>query len=175
MRRKIFLKNPVTLPGEIVTILQNLKRKAGIKLVAKKIFFAAMIFTLTVFSAQVEAEDEPTIDYGNSKIFSQAEMDFCIEKIKNDYKDNGVKILNIRYAGDNYNSHENRKYLNSLAEGHGLKKKFSKCMVFFIDYRTPPDDGRIFAWEPDTVYKDWQYWFGFYKPDGEWKYLTSGY
>ncbi len=176
-RRKYFFKNPGTLPSEFDTIPLSLKRKAVVNLFAKKFFSAIMIFALMIFSAQVEASDEPTIDYGNSKIFSQAEMDFCIAKIKSDYKDNGAKILNIRYAGDEYNSHENRKYLNSLADSRGFKKKFSKCMVFLIDYRTPPasDDGKFFAWEPDTVYKDWQYWFGFYKPDGEWKYLTSGY
>lgn len=140
----------------------------------KKIFLFGFALVIFIFSAKVQAADFK-IDYGTSKIFSQAEMDFCIEIIKNNLESSGCTIRNIRYAGDNFNSHENITYLNDLAKGHGFTKNFIKCMVFYSDYKSPPDDGKISAWNYDSEYKDWQWWFGFYEVDGEWKLLTSGY
>ena len=142
----------------------------------KKIFLTICLTVILIFSAKVQAADfNFEIDYGQSKIFSQAEMDFCIEIIRSKLEPSGCKIRNVRYAGDEFNSHKNRKYLNSLAEGHGLKKKFTKCMLFYSDFKSPPDDGKISAWNYDSEYKDWQWWFGFYKIDGEWKLLTEGH
>ena len=141
----------------------------------KKIFLLSFAFAILIFSAKVQAADfNFEIDYGKSKIFSQAEMDFCIEIIRNKLESGGCTIRKVRYAGDKFNSHANRKYLNSLAEGQGLKKKFAKCMVFYSDFKSPPDDGKISAWNYDSEYQ-WQWWFGLYKIDGEWKLLTSGY
>ena len=142
----------------------------------KKIFMTAIIFCLMIFSSQVQAEEsEIKIDYGNSKNFSREDMDFCIEVIKHELKRSGCTLHTVRYMGDKFNSHENRKYLNSLAPSRNFKKKFTKCMVFETDYRSPPDDGKISAWNYDTEYTNYQWWFGFYKPDKDWKLLTSGY
>ena len=140
------------------------------------IFLLSFALAFLIFSAKVQAADfDFEIDYGKSKIFSQAEMDFCIEIIKSKLEPSGCTIRKVRYAGDNFNSHKNRKYLNSLAEGRGLQKKFVRCMVFYSDFKSPPDDGKISAWNYDSEYKDWQWWFGLYKVDGEWKLLTEGY
>ncbi len=141
------------------------------------VFVAALIFIFSAGNvfAQTNENPEVKIDYGNSKIFSRAEMDFCIDIIKYELKRSGCTLHSVRYAGDKFDSHKNRTYLNSLAKSRGFKKKFRKCMVFYSDYRSPPDDGKISAWNYDSEYTDWQWWFGFYKEDGEWKLLTSGY
>ena len=141
----------------------------------KKKFLAVIFgFLILIFTESANAENF-SVDYGESKIFSQADMDFCIEIIKSKLESSGCTIRNVRYAGDNFNSHKNRKYLNSLAESRGFQKKFVKCMVFYSDFKSPPDDGKISAWNYDSEYKDWNWYFGFYKVDGEWKLLTEGY
>ena len=66
------------------------------------------------------------------------------------------------------------KYMNELAEGHGFEKKFTACMVFYTDFISPPDDGKISAWNYDSEYKNYSWYFGLYE-DGTWKLLTWGY
>ena len=141
----------------------------------KKNFLAVIFGFLILFFTESANAENFSVDYGESKIFSQADMDFCIEIIKSKLESSGCTIRNVRYAGDNFNSHKNRKYLNSLAESRGFQKKFVKCMVFYSDFKSPPDDGKISAWNYDSEYKDWNWYFGFYKVDGEWKLLTEGY
>ena len=143
----------------------------------RKILSVMLLAAVVIFSTHSQAATEFTIDYGKSKIFSKADMDYAIGIIRYELGRSGCTLLRVRYAGDNYYSHENRKYLNSLAESRGFDKKFTKCMVFFSDYMSPPDphDGKPTAWNYDSEYKDWTWYFGFYKEDGEWKLLSDGY
>ena len=143
----------------------------------KKFFMLSAALLVLIFSSQANAENFK-IDYGESKIFSKADMDFCIEIINEQLKRSGCTLHVVRYVGDKKsNSRENIKYLNSLAESRNFKKKFSKCLLFETEYLSPPDphDGKPTAWNYDTEYKNYMWYFGFYKIDGEWKLLTSGY
>lgn len=143
----------------------------------RNLSFMGVAFLVLIFSSQVEAADVK-IDYGNSKVFSKADMDFCIEVIKKQLEENGCTLHSVTYVGDEKsNSKENIKYMNSLAEGNNFKKKFSKCLFLKTDFLSPkdPKDGKVTAWRYDTEYKDYDWYFGFYEVDGEWKLLTFGY
>lgn len=69
----------------------------------KKILSAMCLTVILIFSAKVQATDfNFEVDYGKSKIFSQAEMDFCIEIIKSKLEPSGCTIRNVSYAGDEF-------------------------------------------------------------------------
>ncbi len=125
-----------------------------------KKFFAALIIFL-MMSAQVEA-----ISYEDST--------FAFETINQKLRDWKCTPLKIWYGGDALNNAENISYMNELAEGQGFEKKFSACMIFYSDFHSPPDNGEISAWNPDSDYKNWSWYFGLYE-DGEWKLMTWGY
>jgi len=123
-------------------------------------FLTTLIFLLMI-TAQVEA-----ISYEDST--------FAIETINQKLREWKCTPLRIQYGGDELNNAENIAYMNDLAEGHGFDKKFSACMVFYSDFHSPPDDGTLSAWNYDSDYKNWSWYFGLYE-DGEWKLLTWGY
>ncbi len=129
----------------------------------KKFFMAALIFTIMIFFAQVEA----------AKI-SCADSVFAFGTIAQKLGEWNCTPLKIWYGGDELNNAENIKYMNDLAEGSGFEKKFSACMVFYSDFHSPPDDGKISAWNYDSDYKNWSWYFGLYE-DGKWKLMTWGY
>ena len=115
-----------------------------------------------MMTAQVEA-----ISYEDST--------FAVETINQKLREWKCTPLKIWYAGDELNNAENIAYMNDLAEGHGFERKFIACMVFYSDFHSPSDDGEISAWNYDTDYKNWSWYFGLYEPDGTWKLLTCGY
>ena len=125
-----------------------------------KKFFATLI-VLLMFSFQVEA-------------ISCEDSTFAIDTISQKLCEWKCTPLRIQYGGDELNNAENIKYMNDLAEGNGFEKKFSACMVFYSDFHSPPDDGKISAWNYDSDYTNYSWYFGLYK-DGKWKLLTSGY
>ncbi len=125
-----------------------------------KKFFATLIL-LMMFSFQVEA-------------ISCEDSTFAVDTINQKLREWKCTPLRIQYGGDELNNAENIKYMNDLAEGNGFEKKFSACMVFYTDFHSPPDDGKISAWNYDSDYKNYSWYFGLYE-DGEWKLLTWGY
>lgn len=127
----------------------------------KKVFASALMFMILFLSAQVEA-----ISYKDST--------FAIETINQKLREWKCTPLRIQYGGDELNNAENIAYMNELAEGRGFEKNFSACMVFFTDFRSPKDDGSISAWNYDSDYKNYSWYFGFYS-DRTWKLLTWGY
>ena len=143
----------------------------------KKICAMILAAVILIFSSQVQAADVK-VDYGNSNIFTRREMNYCIYKIQKNLNEWGCTLKNIRYVGDEIsNSDENIKYVNDLAKGHKFQRKFTKCLVFETDFISPPDphDGKITAWNYDSEYKNYVWYFGFYEVDGKWKLLSMGY
>lgn len=143
----------------------------------QKIFAMTLAFVILIFSSQVKAADV-SVDYGNSKIFTARDMNYCIYVIQKILDEWGCTLKNVRYVGDEIsNSAENIKYVNELAAGHKFSKKFSKCLIFETDFISPPDphDGKITAWNYDSEYKNYVWYFGFYEVDGRWKLLSNGY
>ena len=135
----------------------------------KKIF-VPLVLVLAIFSANVEAAS-----LGKSKIFSPEELSYACEFVNGKIIEWGCTPKKIKYAGDKFNNEENISYLNSLADSRGFEKKFTKCMVLLSDFRSPPAEKNSVTLEPDKIYKKYQWWFGFYEVDGEWKPMTWGY
>ena len=123
--------------------------------------FLVTLIALLMITAQVEA-----ISYEDST--------FAVETINQKLRKWKCTPLKIQYGGDELNNAENIAYMNALAEGHDFKQEFSACMVFYSDFRSPKDDGTLSAWNYDTDYKNYSWYFGLYS-DGEWKLLTWGY
>jgi len=127
----------------------------------KNFVASAFLLCILLFSAQVEA-------------ISCEDSTFAVEIINQKLREWKCTPLKIQYGGDELNNAENIAYMNDLAEGHGFNREFSACMVFFTDFRSPKDDGTLSAWNYDTDYKNYSWYFGFYS-DGTWKLLTWGY
>ena len=143
----------------------------------KKFCAMMLAFAILIFSSQVKAADV-SVDYGNSKIFTWRDMNYCIYVIQKNLTKWGCTLKNVRYIGDEIsNSEENIKYLNELAESHKFSKRFTKCLVFETDFISPhdPHDGTITAWNYDSEYNNYVWYFGFYEVDGKWKLLSNGY
>ena len=129
-----------------------------------KKFFAALTVLLMISCAQVQARE-----------LSSADATFAVETINQRLKEWNCTPLKIWFSGKALDDAENVAYMNKLADGYGFDKNFTACMVFYSDFRSPsdPHDGKITAWNYDSVYKDYTWYFGLY--NGEWILMTNGY
>ena len=123
--------------------------------------FLAAVIVLLMMSAQAEA-----IGFEDST--------FAVDTINQKLREWKCTPLRIQYGGDELNNAENVAYMNELAEARGFEKKFSACMIFYTDFISPSDDGKFSAWNYDSEYKNYSWYFGRYE-DGEWKLMTWGY
>ena len=80
----------------------------------------------------------------------------------------GCEMHNIRYAGDECNSEENIKWVNTLGEG----KNYTECIEFYTDFHSPKE--AVGAWEPDTEYTDYN-WYLARTDGGTWELVNWGY
>ena len=132
----------------------------------QKIFFSALILVFALTFGKLEAAE---VIYGESEIYTQAEMNAAIKIIKKQFgKWKGCKLQNIRYAGDECNNIENLNWLNDLRP----EKNFTQCIEFFSDFYVSKKTKTIF--NPDSEYKNYQWWLA--RTDGgKWILLTFGY
>lgn len=132
----------------------------------KKLSATILAVAVMLTCAQVDAARQLTA----------ADSDFAFTTIEQKLRWWNCTPLNIRWSGIELDNAENVAYMNDLAEDHGLHKKFTACMVFYSDFRSPPDphDGKVTAWNYDSVYKNYTWYFGLYD-DSEWKLMTFGY
>ena len=137
---------------------------------------AALILFLTLINVQASAQ----IDYGNSKIFTRADMDTAIVLIKKQFSQwKGCKLHNIRYADDACNSNENIRWSNELGRtgivGGDCGKRYVKVMEFLSDFYSSKDVQKYgLTFNPDFEYKDWQWWLACTN-EGEWELVSWGY
>ena len=113
------------------------------------------------------------LDYGTSDIYSQEEMDQAITEIKKEFENwDGCELHSVRYAGDECNSEENLKWLNSLVDG----AEYTQCIEFISDFHSPVLEEQLkdTAWEPDEEYTDYQWWLA-RKDGGDWELVSWGY
>ena len=117
-----------------------------------------------------QSAPEVEIDLGNSALYTEDELYDAILAIKCRFASMaGCELHTIRYAGDEANSEENLKWLNSIAEG----MEYTQAGEFLTDFHSPVDEG-LYAWEPDTEYCDYQWWLA--RPaDGDWEIVSFGY
>ena len=132
----------------------------------QKIFLGVLIVIFVLTFEKVEAAE---INYGESEIYTQTEMNAAIKIIKKQFgKWKGCKLKNIRYAGDECNNIENLNWLNDLRP----EKNFTQCIEFFSDFYVSKKTNTTF--NPDSEYRNYQWWLA-RTDDGDWQLVTFGY
>ncbi len=113
---------------------------------------------------------EVTVDLGKSDLYTEQERSDAILVVRSKFATfAGCELHSIRYAGDDANSEENLKWLNSLVDG----AEFTQVAEFLTDFHSPVEDGP-YAWERDSEYRAYQWWLG-RKRDGDWELVSWGY
>ena len=80
----------------------------------------------------------------------------------------GCMLQSLRYAGDECNTEENIKWLNSLDEG----AEYTKVAEFLMDFHTPKENSGAF--DADKDMKDYQWWLA-QDSEGSWQVVSFGY
>lgn len=143
------------------TIKKKIKRKRAITIIA------SIALTLAVIFACVSLWP-PSIDYGNSDLYSKQDMDDAIKLIKEEfYSWDGCKLYSISYTDDDLCQRELERENNKFAE-KGLT--YDECIVFRMRFRSPIFGGG--AWNPNFVY-DWN-WYLVRTINGEWVLIGWG-
>ena len=117
---------------------------------------------------------DAAIDYGNSDIYSQEDMDAAIQLIKKEFSTwKGCELHSISYSSDDEcNNEENIAWMNELEEANDAKETFTQCIMFTSSFHSPKKGGG--AWNADEEYTDWQWWLA-RSDGGQWKLMTWGY
>ena len=134
--------------------------------------FVVICFCGLVGCGQGAASDVE-IDYGDSVIYTEEDMDAAIKLIKDEFATwKGCELHSITYSSDDECNPENIAWMNELAAANDLTGDFSQCIMFESDFHSPKKDAE--AWEPDTEYTNWQWWLA-RTEGGDWELLTWGY
>ena len=116
-----------------------------------------------------ETAPEVTYDYGSSALYTREEIGDAMVQIKCRFASfEGCELHSLTYGGDWANSEENIAWMNELDEGQG----YTQVIAFLSDFHSPAAGGG--AWEPDTEYKNWQWWLA-RTEGGDWNLLSWGY
>ena len=117
-----------------------------------------------------EAAPEVVVDLGESELYTQEERSDAVSAVRTKFATfAGCELHRVRYAGDDANSEENLRWLNSLVDD----AEFTQVAEFLTDFHSPVEDGP-YAWEQDTEYRDYQWWLA-RKKDGGWEVVSWGY
>ena len=120
---------------------------------------------------------EVFIDYGESTLYSQEDMDAAIRLIEDIFAGDGWKgceLHSIRYTGDTCNSQKNIRWMNDLAKARNADINYTQCMEFVSDFHSPKSEKDQGVWNLDEEYTDWQWWLA--RTDGgDWQLITWGY
>ena len=112
------------------------------------------------------------IDYGNSELYTQEDMDAAIQVIEAEFATwEGCELHSLAYGGDAACSDENIEWLNGL-EMKEQTEPFTQCILFSSSFHSPVEQRD--AWDADTEYEGWQWWLG-RSDGGAWKLVTCGY
>lgn len=124
--------------------------------------------TLEVWLGAAE-DPELKIDYGNSTLYTAADLDEAMIQIKCRFAFwTGCELHSIRYAGDACSTEARLNWLNSLDEGKG----YTQTAEFLSDFHTAPDVQG--DWDPDREYTDLRWWLA-RTEDGGWQLITWGW
>ncbi|MBO4832247.1 MAG: M15 family metallopeptidase [Oscillospiraceae bacterium] len=124
-------------------------------------------YTLEEYLAGREAP-VPEIDLGSSKLYSEDELYDAMLAVKCSFAAwPGCELTSLRYAGDEANSEENLKWLNSLNENAGYTEVCEFLMDFYSGTEMP-------ALNPDSNYTDYQWWLA-RTSDGDWEIVSWCY
>lgn len=131
-------------------------------------FIMASITACGSSEPPVELLEEPIIEYGESKYYSQEDMDACIAAIKETMSSWATQcnIQAIRFSGDEM-SLRGLYYCNSMTED---TVKYAGGMMFYVDFVTPQDAK---GFDKNTLYENWE-WYIVKDEDGTWKFFNNG-
>lgn len=127
------------------------------------------------YVAVFEPADEGAVyvDYGDSEIYTQADIDAAIDVIMAEFDQwTGATMKRIVLADDDL-CMADLAYCNSLrSEGD---PEFTQAIVFITDFHSPSaEQAEGTAWNPDTDYDDYT-WHLARTDGGDWQLLTWGY
>ena len=116
------------------------------------------------------------IDYGESAVYSRADMDAAIKLVKERFKADydGCELYSIAYTSDDCNTPENVAWMNELAEAQGMDVVFTQCMILESDFHSPKDPEKAIALNVDQDYTGYG-WCLARTDGGEWQLMTWGY
>ena len=107
--------------------------------------------------AETPKEDLQII-YGESKIFSQEDLDTAIDEVLQEFATwDGCKFDHIKYVSDDNSNPKNLKWMNELGEAAGIKEKFEECIMFTSEFQTP-EKSQPAGLNSDTRYENFNWW-----------------
>ena len=118
----------------------------------------------------------PQINYGNSSVYSQSDMDEAISIIENMFTEKAWKnceLHQITYGGDSECNYENLKWMNELEAANDNQLHFDEVIMFKTDFRSPMF-GPGSTLNSNQEYTDFEWWMAREK-GGDWKLMTFGY
>lgn len=124
--------------------------------------------TLEEYLGMAEASDAD-LDLGSSERYSLEERAEAAVQVQCAFAGwKGCTLYSLRYAGDEFNTEENLKWLNSLNEG----ANYTEVAKFLTMFHSPAlPEG---TWEPNQVYEDYEWWLA--RTDkGGWEIVSQGY
>lgn len=132
--------------------------------------FLAIVFIL--IGCGKDDRSNVKIDYGNSSLYANEEMDSAIDVIKNKFSTfEGCELHCLSYMSDKEcNTKENIKWINDLRPEDN-EEVFTQCIAFNSSFRSPKKGGG--TWQANEEYT-WQWWLA-RSECGEWKLMTFGY
>lgn len=135
----------------------------------KKVLVAfAVIIGLTASACAFIAFRPVDVDYGASEIFSKADLDAAVRRVKFDFATMfGCYNLSLRYAGDKRSQCE----LENANYGRIPGDEYVACIVFNSNFQPPKKANG--AWSANSTYK-WS-WTIVKTVNGAWTVLDKGY
>jgi len=117
------------------------------------------------------SESELQIDYGTSELYTLEELEEAAIQVKCKFGSfDGCELHSLRYAGDECNTEENIKWLNSIDEGNN----YIQVVEFLTDFHSPKNPVPLSAFDPDYEYTNYTWWLA-RTEGGGWQLLTWGY
>lgn len=135
----------------------------------KKLLCLCILFAVLLTACSVGKVDGATVEYGESAVYTRADIDAAAEAVFGKFRTwGGCELYTLTYAGDTVSAQE-LYYCNSRRkEG---KPDYTQCLVFASEFRSPKEP--YGGWEADMLY----YWdFHLARTDGgAWELIAWGY
>ena len=151
--------------GDEALLLKDVKRKIRRKRLL--IVLATVAATVALLFGYIMLRPVE-IDYGESEVFTRAEMEAAVKAVRLDFaKMFGCKLFSLSYAGDE----ECAKELERQNKHRDEEEKYTQCIVFDSVFRSPVTGGG--AWSANRIYT-WN-WTLARTDGGPWTVIGKGY
>lgn len=129
--------------------------------------------TDTATTTDATAAADYTVDYGTSKLYTEADIDAAIKVVMAEFGGwKGCTMQRIFFTDDKTCT-DDLSYVNSLRDKKTTE--FDEALVLKSDFHSPSkEEAEGTAWNPDSDYKDYEWHLG-RTSGGEWQLLTWGY